>query len=316
MSQTPQKVALVSGADANYFPLLLEWLHSIRRFPASAAVDICILDTGLTPEQVKRLHGLGIKEIARPDWPAKVPPRKVRGKDYLKSCVCRPFIPKIFPGYDVYMWMDSDTWVQNWEAVDMFIAGALKNPDKIVITSTGADRHAQRSVRIKWLWRWPYRVASFYFGNGRRAFGFNAAKKLASQYVLSAGCFALSGQARHWRRWQELVRHAMVKGDIFPAEQLSLGVLVHIEGFRAELLPAYTHWICETRPMWNTAQQQFVEPFMPHERLGILHLSGVDAMRGDRAATTAYETETGDTVQMNCRYPFFDGGPVMRPQRA
>lgn len=307
------RIALVSGSDANYYPLLREWIHSVQRFPESKDIDICIIDAGLSAEQKAELKTL-VKHVVNPPWPERIPEEKVRGKEYLKACVCRPFIPKMFPGYDVYMWMDSDTWVQNWKSVDVFLKGALEKKDSIILTST-ADRHYQRQIRVNWLWRWPYRVASFYFSNGRRAFGFKTAKELLSQYVLLAGCFAMSAGAPHWKRWQELVEEAAVRGRVFPAEQLSLGVLVYIEKFKAEILPAYTHWVLGTPPMWDSALRQFVEPFIPHEPIGVLHLSGVDEMRSDRGKKVPYATRDGAVTELNCRYPHFDGGKVSLPER-
>ncbi len=313
---TDAAIALVSGSDANYYPLLREWLHSVQRFEASEKLDLCIIDAGLTPVQVSELRQCGVRHIVKPAFPAGIPEKRVRGKEYLKACLCRPFIPEIFPDYQTYMWMDSDTWVQNWDSVALFLRGAIEKKDRIIITSPGADRHAPRAVRVKWLWRMPYRVASFYFGNGVRGFGFNTARKLVSHYVLSAGCFALDAQAPHWKRWQQLVTEAAIRGRLFPAEQLSLGVLVHLEGYKAELLPSYTHWVCDMPPFWDTRTKQFIEPFLPHTPLGILHLSGVDKMRANRAATMPYETREGGTVSLNCRYPDFDGGIVAPPERA
>ena len=46
-----RKTTFVSGCDSNYFPILLEWLHSIRRFKQSKNIDICILDAGLTTDK-------------------------------------------------------------------------------------------------------------------------------------------------------------------------------------------------------------------------------------------------------------------------
>ena len=46
-----KKNVIVSLADSNYFPLLLELVESIRRFKESENVDICILDAGLSSNQ-------------------------------------------------------------------------------------------------------------------------------------------------------------------------------------------------------------------------------------------------------------------------
>ena len=79
------------------------------------------------------------------------------------------------------------------------------------------------------------------------------------------------------------------------------------EGFEYELLPAWTHWLCGFKPLWNRETKQFVEPMLPHEPLGILHLSGFDEMRLDRSLTTDFKTTDGETVEMSYRYQDYDG---------
>jgi hypothetical protein len=53
--------------------------------------------------------------------------------------------------------------------------------------------------------------------------------------------------------------------------------------------------------------KRFVEPFLPHKVIGILHLSGVDAMREDRSAGMNFKTMDGEEIFMSYRYPLFDG---------
>jgi len=302
------KVAIVSSTDDNYYPLLLELIQSIIKFPQSSGVDICVMDTGMTSSQREAIEP-AVARIVIPEWPEGIPSAKAEGKDYLKACVCRPFIPDMFPGYDVYLWMDSDTWVQDWSAVEMFIRSAAKG-DRLAITN-GADRSYPKAFRVSWLWRLPIKIRSFYNTNGKKAFGWPTAKKLIPHYVLSAACFALSSDAPHWKRWQEIIVGAASRGKIFPAEQLSLGKLVHLEGYKAEYLPSYAMWQCQTKPFWDKEQQAFVEPNEPHTKLGILHLSGVDQLRADRDVTVDIECTDGTITQSNYRYPDFDGGKLL-----
>lgn len=297
------RVCFISGGDKNYYPLLIEWIHSIRRFPQSTGMDIGIFDAGMTPAQVDHLRSMGLTVVA-PDWPIPLPKSKTRGREFLKACVARPFIPDYFPGYDIYFWMDSDTWVQDWSAVELFIEGAKTRR----ITLTGqVDRAYPRANRVKWLGTWPWKVRSFYFSNARKAFGFKVAKALLPNHVLLAGAFALHRDATHWARWQVLLKSALKRGNLFTAEQLTLGMLCHMEGYEKEILPAYTHWLCEFKPLWDREEKRFVEPYLPHQPLGILHLSGVDAMRLNRAVTTDFKTTDGQTLQMSYRYPEIDG---------
>ena len=297
------KIAFVSASDHNYFPMLIEWVHCIRSFPQSKDMDICILNAGLKDNQVTSLKAMGaiVKDA---EWPCDLPAAKIKGKEYLKSCVCRPFIPDYFPEYDTYFWMDADVWIQKWNSVEMFLAGAVKN--KIALTSQ-ADRAYPRQIRLKWLGRLPRKLSGFYLSNAKKSFGFETSKKLVPYTVLLAGAFALRKETPHWKRWQQLMLHALKKGKVFTAEQLSLGVLIYLENYEAEVLPAYTHWLCATKPLWDTEKELFIEPSLPHEEIGILHVSGWDEMRLDRSVMTEFKTPQGSAITHNYRYPSYNG---------
>jgi hypothetical protein len=298
------KTVFVSGCDSNYFPLLLEWLHSLRSYKQSAEFDVCILDAGLTSEQIEVLRPQ-VKSIVNPEWPIEVPAHKIRGREFLKACVCRPFLPQIFPCYDRYVWMDADTWIQSWRGVELFLEGAARK--KVTLTAQVDRGYPRGGARIKWLGRMPIKVRGFYFSNALKAFGFKAAKELLPYHVLLAGMFALDADAPHWQRWQTLVKKAMTTGKVFTAEQLCLGVMCYMEGFEYEILPAWTHWLCETKPLWDEERKTFVEPFLPHNEIGVFHISGWDEMRLDRSITTDFKTLQGGTYTTSYRYPDFDG---------
>jgi len=302
------RIAFVSSADSNYFPMLAEWVHSLRRFEESSAMDICILNAGLNEKQISYLKGQGciVKDA---QWPCDLPRHKTQGKEYLKSCICRPFIPDYFPDYDQYIWMDADTWVQKWEAIEWFLRGA--NQGHMVLTAQ-TDRAYSRQVRIKWLGNLPRKVRGFYISNAPKAFGWKTAKQLYQYQVLLAGMFALNRDAPHWKRWQDLMLKALEKGKVFTAEQLSLGVLCHLEHYKFTLLPAYMHWLCEYKPLWDEQKELFIEPNMPHEELGVMHLSGWDKMRLDRSIETEFGTLDGGVRSLSFRYPHFSGEEVAK----
>ena len=71
-----KKNAIVSLAEANYFPLLEELVDSIKRFSESEKVAICILDAGLTSEQKKKFFNK-VYEINCAEWGIQVPGYKV-----------------------------------------------------------------------------------------------------------------------------------------------------------------------------------------------------------------------------------------------
>ena len=58
---------IISLADSNYFNLLNELIDSINRFEQSKTVDICIMDAGLTDEQIKILEKK-VFQIKKAEW--------------------------------------------------------------------------------------------------------------------------------------------------------------------------------------------------------------------------------------------------------
>ena len=108
-----KKNVIVSLADANYFDLLNELVDSIKSFNEDSEVAICILDAGLSEKQIEILSKK-VDEIKKAEWDIDVPGYKIRGKEWLKSQVSRAFLPKYFPNYKKYLWIDCDAWVQDW----------------------------------------------------------------------------------------------------------------------------------------------------------------------------------------------------------
>ncbi len=128
-----KKNVIVSLADANYFPLLNELVDSIKSFDESKNVAICILDAGLTDDQKETLLKK-VDEIKSAEWDIEVPGYKVKGKEWLKSQVSRAFLPKYFPDYEKYLWIDCDAWVNDWECVELYFKAC--DNGKLCITQT------------------------------------------------------------------------------------------------------------------------------------------------------------------------------------
>ena len=105
-----KKNVIVSLADKNYFDLLNELINSIKSFTKSKDIAICILDAGLTQQQ-RDILSLKVDEIKSAEWDINVPTFKIKGREWLKSQVSRAFLPKYFPNYKKFLWIDCDAWV-------------------------------------------------------------------------------------------------------------------------------------------------------------------------------------------------------------
>ena len=74
------KNAIVTLADSTYYEMLIELINSINKYKESSNVDICVLDAGLSKDQLDYLANK-VREIKKAEWDIKVPEYKVKGKN-------------------------------------------------------------------------------------------------------------------------------------------------------------------------------------------------------------------------------------------
>ena len=235
-----KKNVIVSLADANYFPLLDELINSIKRFKESDKVAICILDAGLTSEQKKKLL-IKVDEIKSAEWNIEVPSYKVRGKEWLKSQVSRAFLPKYFPNFDKYLWIDCDAWVNDWKSVELYFEAC--DDGKLGITQTIGPGYKITS-KVNWLFGKLAIIKSQNFKHAVKSkIGYDKARKLAFAPHINIGVFSLEKNSRGWDIWQKNLKQTLNAGNIFGSEGLATNMSVYIDDLKTEFLPLNCNWI-------------------------------------------------------------------------
>jgi len=292
---------IVSLADSNYFELLNELIDSIKRFDESKNVAICILDAGLTEDQKLKLSQK-VDDIKSAEWDIKVPAFKVRGKEWLKSQVSRAFLPKYFPGYEKYLWIDADAWVNKWEALDLYFKGS--NANKLAI-STSADRSYGRVLRADWLIGSIAKVKSQNYKHAKSSgFSETVARKIALMPHLNIGVFCLNADAPHWVVWQKNLKQALSSGKIFGSEQVAMNIAIYVDDLEIEILPAYCNWTLIYRLKFDTVNNTLVEPYLPNHEIGIIHLAGKtsDVVRFNKNHLSEIKTLEGKIIKKSLRF--------------
>ena len=296
---------IVSLADANYFDLLNELVNSILQFKESDDVDICILDAGLTDEQ-KTTLSKKVKQIKKAEWDIEVPSYKIGKKEWLKSQVSRAFLPKYFPGYKKYLWIDCDAWVNDWNSVELYFK-ACEN-GKLGITQTLGPGYKIMS-KVKWLFG---KIAVIKSQNFKHAIsskiGIDKARKLAFAPHINIGVFSLEENSNCWKSWQENLKKTLSSGKIFGSEGLAINMSVYIDNINTEFLPLNCNWIASNLlPKYNEQEKTFVEPYLPNYKIGIMHLAaGIwkdqKDMRIDKSIKIELKTLNNSTVTKSLRY--------------
>jgi len=266
-----KKNVIVSLADSNYFELLNELIDSIIRFEKSKEVAICILDAGLTEDQ-KSILSKKVQEIKSAEWDIDVPAFKVLGKEWLKSQVSRAFLPKYFPNYEKYLWIDCDAWVNDWNSVELYFK-ACEN-GKLGITQTIGPGYKIIS-KVKWLFGKIAIIKSQNFKHAVKSkIGIDKARKLAFAPHINIGVFSLEKNSLGWKLWQKNLEQTLKSGNIFGSEGLAINMSIYIDNLETEFLPLNCNWIASNLlPKFDEKKNIFVEPYLPNYKIGIMHLA-------------------------------------------
>ena len=300
-----KKNVIVSLADANYFPLLEELINSIKKNKQSENIAICILDAGLTEDQKKNLIKK-VDQIKKAEWDIQVPANKIKGKEWLKSQVSRAFLPKYFPDYEKYLWIDCDAWVNDWNCIELFFKAC--DNGKLGITQSIGPGYKITS-KVNWIFGKLAIIKSQNFKHAIKSkIPYSKARKLAFAPHINIGVFSLEKNSPGWKSWQNNLEQTLKAGNIFGSEGLAINISVYIDNLKTEFLPLNCNWLTSNLlPKYDENNKTFVEPYLPNYKIGIMHLAagiwknGID-MRVDKNIKIEIETLDNNKILKSLRY--------------
>ena len=262
---------IVSLADEKYFNLLEELIESIKRFPESKNIAICVLDAGLNQDQIDKIKNK-VDEIKKAEWDIEVSSLKVKGKEWLKSQVSRAFLPKYFPNYKKYIWIDCDAWVNDWSSIDLYLRACDKG--KLGITQSVGPGYKILS-KVKWLFGKFAIIKSQNFKHAVSSkINMQKARKIAFAPHINIGVFSLENSSSVWSVWQNNLKETLKHGRIFGSEGLAINLSVYVDNVETEFLPLGCNWIASNvLPKFDESKREFVEPYLPNNKIGIMHLA-------------------------------------------
>ena len=297
--------AIVTLADSNYFELLIELIDSIKEKDKNNSVSICILDAGLTEEQ-NEIIKTKVYSIKKAKWDIEIPKFKVAGKEWLKSQVSRAFLPDYFPEFKKYLWIDCDAWVNSWESIELYFKAC--DNGKLGITQSVGSGYRVLS-KVKWLFGKLALIKSQNYKHAKKS-GFSeaTARKIAFSPHINIGVFSLEKNSNCWIVWQEILKKALSTGKVFGSEGLAINIAVYDKNIDVEFLPLYCNWIASNvLPKYDTEKETFVEPYLPHNKIGIMHLAaGIwqnnKDMRVNKDVKINIKTILGKEISKSLRY--------------
>jgi hypothetical protein len=247
-----------------------------------------------------------VDEIKSAEWDIEVPEFKVKGREWLKSQVSRAFLPKYFPNYEKYLWIDCDAWVNDWNCIELYFK-ACEN-GKLGITQTIGPGYKITS-KVNWLIGKLAIIKSQNFKHAVKSkIDYNKARKLAFAPHINIGVFSLEKNSEGWISWQNNLFTTLKAGNIFGSEGLAINMSVYIDNLETEFLPLNCNWITSNLlPKFDEENNTFVEPYLPNYKIGIMHLAaGIwkdkKDMRLNKEITIDIKTLKGKTINKSLRF--------------
>ena len=268
---------IVTGANNVYEASVRNLLASIRA--SGFDCDFGIIDGGLSEpfrqqvlDQGCRIHPVELTGSLR-EAAQNVP-------HGWKVALAKPHIRDLFTGYQTYIFLDADTWVQQRFALDYLRTYSAEG--RLAIVSQRSRFHewdAARGNGVEFNFAGQPIRANWYTMFSRKSKLSKSDKRLlASNPILNAGVFALQAGAALWDDWQNTVVEAvkaLPRGRQYAADQIGLGLAVYRKGAPLSLLPETCNWMSVWR--FDVHAGLFTQTQPPFDPVGILHLAGINA---------------------------------------
>ena len=263
--------------DANFFALAKGTVLSLLDlFPQRDLFDIAFLDIGLEPEQLSWLQerDIIIRHFDDTNIFTSLPDYF---QNYHKSLVARPFLPKIFPGYDVYVQCDTDIWIQNAECIETFINYARDYAPKVAIVPT---------VDLSYTFNYGHytegnygrfidMMQSWYTAN----YDENVKGFMYGRALFSAGVFALHASSDIWKRWArefEVIYSKDLSEKMWAmhlSEQCALNKVIYETGHFTPMDATY-NYNCHIGTMKRDSKtDKVVIDYPPYREIGAIHMT-------------------------------------------
>lgn len=255
------KIMIVTGCNEAHAPLIRGLVGSLSNAGILNEASLGVLDVGLSPQTRSWLAQYNATMVV-PEWDLPIHPDLRLSKPHLRALTARPFLPKYFPGYDIYMWMDSDTWIQRKEIFYWYITAAQSG--SIAITPQ-MDRLYRRNDQA---FKWRRERMEKYFGKTESDL-FNYLP------YANSGVFALQADALHWQGWAKCFKAGLEATDgLVVSDQTALNWLLWQGKMSIYPLPAICNWLCHlSRPIYDYTSGLLYEQLLPHQELGIIHMT-------------------------------------------
>ncbi len=254
---------MVTGFDAAHFDLAGELLQSLQDNAAGRDFAIGAIHVGAEPLPAR------ISQAA--DLVFSLPDERFarEGGDgfRLAYLAVKAQLPSYFPGFDTYIWLDGDTWVQNRIGIAQ-IAHCAGLADFAAHPELDVSYFAEQSPSARTRWAYP------------AVYGEPEASRWIGVPMINSGIFGARAASPLWAAWGEALAEIRMRAGagerVYFSDQIPLHRLVASGGLAVYPLRAVNNWMVHAaRPAIDFGRRLLVATTFPHEEIHIVHLTGL-----------------------------------------
>jgi hypothetical protein len=278
-SETPPNSAIVFSCDEAYAFLARGLVLSLAEagFPNDKAA-VVLIDIGCGTKTLSWMKEVGIQIV--PFKPALIPQSIMSVIEPVQRAqAVRPWLPELLPQFQHFVWLDSDTWVQNGEFMGHMIAGANVAPDSVMLAPAHSHYHARVYLEL-------HEILAMQLTWYTSCYEPYLANKAASSLSYSSGVFGMRRTSPVWALWRkevEFLYPAMAARNqklMHLVEQIALNiVIVRNPQLIVRLDPLY-NFHCNVPGVVRAPNDRVVTNMMvPPREVGIVHLANWSLLR-------------------------------------
>ena len=267
-------IAVCFACDEIHFPLckglVLSIKETLRFLPPAWVVSLNCIDTGCSEsnlaffaDQAIAVHAFPRKKFLPGIDSTQIP-------QHMDARLCRPFLPAIVQGQDMYIWISNDIWVQGQDALTVIVDAAARIAGKILICP---EKHYGYINAVN-----PRDAVMARVDCYTALYGKAVAEDLSFRPMFATNLFALETSSLVWNKWaDEIVRlYAVERGEnssvLLLAEQFALNYILYRDKAFIPLDPLF-NYDCSNSAVFLNPQGKVLVGFPPFTPLKCVHLS-------------------------------------------
>jgi hypothetical protein len=252
---------VVTACDAAHYPLAEDLVASLRA-TGEQGFRIGFIQMGDVPPPAELVDAVDEVRIAAGDGE-----EHREGEGFLAAKLAiKPRIPEFFPGYETYIWMDGDTWVQDAAGLRQ-IAHQARDADISI--------HPQLDPAY-WQCEFPDEHTLTVY---KQLFGGDIQARYMRRPMVNAGVFGARADSPLWSLWRDLLFEVRERLSDQPhryfSDQIPMHYLIYSRNLRIAPLRAVNNWLAHhAAPQLHIHTGKLITPTYPHEKINIIHLVG------------------------------------------